>query len=382
MDLGLARIGSWDWDPATRTLHTSATCRRLLHLPQSDVTAADVAAVVHPEDLPRLLSTAEDCLRGEAECRVEFRVRRDAGWDWVEAAGRRLRRAGEPVGHLVGILVDVTERRLAEGERELWQRRTGDALAELERTTHRMGRLLKTASHDLRTPLNAVLGWCHILGSEADRPEQVRHVVEVIERNAWALAHIVDGMAEQARTLGDAPGTLVHTPGPPAEAAGRPAEAPPLSSHQLAGLRVLLVDDDRDSREFVRHVLLRAGATVDDAATCAEGLELFARNRPDVVVSDIDLPDRDGYSLLRLLRAHGRGRSVPAVAVTALTRSADAEAALNAGFAAHLSKPVRPDDLCAAVGRVAATPTGAPHPQAAPEDMVPPGRRTPWSSSR
>jgi CheY-like chemotaxis protein len=367
-DLGLARIGTWHWDPHTGALRTSATCRHLLDLPAGDVTAASVGALIHPDDLPRLLSVAGDCLHGGAACRAQFRVRRGAGWRWMEVAGRRLRRRDEATGHLAGILVDVTEGKQAEDDREFWRRRTREALAELDRTMRSTGDLLRGASHDLRTPLNAILGWCHILASQADRPDQVRHVVEVIDRNARALARIVDGMSVHA------PGSVAASGGDSrSEPASTPRMAPPASPRQLAGVRVLVVDDDRDSREFVRRVLLHAGADVEDVATCAQGLAVFARNPPDVVVSDIDLPDDSGYRLVGLLRARSPGRTVQAVAVTALARPSDAKAALDAGFQAHLAKPVRPADLCAAIGRLAASAPGRAGTQAAPDDVVPPG---------
>jgi len=373
LDLGLAGVGSWEWDPHSGAFSLSPTCRRLLQLPHTHVAIADLSELIHPDDVPRLLSLAGDCLRGEAEVRTEFRVRDDGGWRWIEAAGRRLRRAAEPAGHVVGIAVDVTRRKHAEAERELWQGRTQEALARLEQTAHRTGDLLQVTGHDLRTPLNAVLGWCHILARQSDRSDLVRDVVEVIERNAWALARIIDGMAKRAHGLVEVP----DAGGQQAAATAPTAEAPPLAAERLQGVRVLVVDDDRDNREWVRQILVQEGADVDAAATCAEGLDLYGRNRPDVIVSDIDLPDQDGYSLLRLLRAHGGGRSVPAVAVTALTRSADARAAFDAGFQAHMAKPVRPGELCAAIRRLASASAGGGRDQAGPDGAAAPARRTP-----
>jgi signal transduction histidine kinase/CheY-like chemotaxis protein len=117
---------------------------------------------------------------------------------------------------------------------------------------------------------------------------------------------------------------------------------------EIVGLRLLVVDDEEDTRELLRAILERCGATVETASNADEGVALFQRMRPDVVVSDIGMPGEDGYSLIRRLRAlpDDAGRT-PAVALTAFARGEDRTRALMAGFKAHVPKPVDPRELVA-----------------------------------
>lgn len=142
---------------------------------------------------------------------------------------------------------------------------------------------------------------------------------------------------------------------PPVEHDAPQASEPPWSvRRELDGVRVLLVDDDGDTRELLRIVLQRYGAEVDDAASADEALERLCRRVPDVLISDISMPGQDGYSLIRKLRAlpEAAGGRVPALALTALARQDDMERALQEGFQMHLTKPIRPPVLSAAVARV------------------------------
>jgi CheY-like chemotaxis protein len=116
------------------------------------------------------------------------------------------------------------------------------------------------------------------------------------------------------------------------------------------GMRVLLVEDDRDARELLQFVLERCGAEVMAAGSVGEALEMIDRRRPSVVVSDIAMPGGDGYELIERIRA--RGLSIPAVALTAFSRPHDRERALSAGFQAHLTKPVEVDVFCRTVAKV------------------------------
>jgi PAS domain S-box-containing protein len=123
----------------------------------------------------------------------------------------------------------------------------------------------------------------------------------------------------------------------------------------LAGLRVLVVDDEADARELIRHVLAACDANVLTASSAAEAVAIVESDRPHVLVSDIGMPDVDGYELLKTIRALGpaRGGSLPAIALTAFARSEDRTRALRAGFLVHVSKPVEPAELVATVASVA-----------------------------
>ncbi len=116
---------------------------------------------------------------------------------------------------------------------------------------------------------------------------------------------------------------------------------------KLDGLRVLIVDDDISTREAISIYLRSFGAEVQDVESAKAALNTFPVFKPDVLVSDIAMPAQDGYSLIREVRALPRqsGRDVPAVAVTAFANAEDARHALNAGFQAHMAKPVEPNEL-------------------------------------
>jgi signal transduction histidine kinase/CheY-like chemotaxis protein len=123
----------------------------------------------------------------------------------------------------------------------------------------------------------------------------------------------------------------------------------------LAGVRVLLVDDEADARDLLTAVLVQSGAEVVATASAAEALDALARTRAHVLVSDISMPDEDGYALLSRVRALGldRGAQLPAVALTAYAREEDRTRALAVGFQVHVPKPVEPAELVEVVARLA-----------------------------
>jgi PAS domain S-box-containing protein len=137
-----------------------------------------------------------------------------------------------------------------------------------------------------------------------------------------------------------------------------PRAAPaPLSSFvmpNLAGLRVLVVDDEPDARDLVRHVLAECGALVTTCPDAHEALATLERQSFDVILSDIGMPEVDGYEFLRRARLvlQNTERRIPAVALTAFARSEDRTRALQAGFLVHVSKPVEPSELAATVASV------------------------------
>ena len=131
---------------------------------------------------------------------------------------------------------------------------------------------------------------------------------------------------------------------PPAEAA-LPSAAP--IAHRLDATRVLVVEDDDDARQLVRLTLERAGASVEAVASARDARREMSLAMADVLVSDVRMPDEDGYSLIRSLRR--AGIATPAIALTAYARQEDADDALAAGFQLHLPKPVDEGQLIDAV---------------------------------
>jgi signal transduction histidine kinase/CheY-like chemotaxis protein len=138
-----------------------------------------------------------------------------------------------------------------------------------------------------------------------------------------------------------------------------PTSPPPPSDlpcpPELDGLHLLLVDDEPDTRDMLRLMLEGCGAQVRLAGSVAEGLRLFEAEPPDVLVSDIGMPEENGYDLIRKIRAlpPAAGGDTPAVALTAYARSEDRTRALIAGFTNHVAKPVEPLELLAVIASMA-----------------------------
>jgi signal transduction histidine kinase/ActR/RegA family two-component response regulator len=124
----------------------------------------------------------------------------------------------------------------------------------------------------------------------------------------------------------------------------------------LTGIRVLVVEDDDDSRGVVEKVLETRGAIVKTVSSAPEALDILAQERIDMLLSDIEMPGKDGYQLIEELRQRPpqEGGSVPAAALTAYARSEDRVRALSAGFQLHLVKPVQPSELVSVVASLAA----------------------------
>jgi PAS domain S-box-containing protein len=177
----------------------------------------------------------------------------------------------------------------------------------------------------------------------------VRHLVELHRGTVTAES---EGRGRGARFIVRLP--MAEPPSEEAQPVARERKDPDLQRkvHQsLQGVRVLVVDDEADTRELVRTTLTQYGATVETASRVAEALARFGECSPDVVVADIGMPGEDGYSLVRRIRQlpPEQGGLVPAIALTAYARRQDREKALEAGFTEHLPKPVEPSELAWAV---------------------------------
>jgi PAS domain S-box-containing protein len=120
---------------------------------------------------------------------------------------------------------------------------------------------------------------------------------------------------------------------------------------ELDGLHVLVVDDEQDTRDLVRTLLELCGARIRTAGSVADALRMFEAQRPDVLVSDIGMPEQDGYALIQQIRklSPEAGGDISAIALTAYARTQDRTRALLAGFSNHVAKPVEPLELLAVV---------------------------------
>lgn len=135
------------------------------------------------------------------------------------------------------------------------------------------------------------------------------------------------------------------------ESSGRLSSAMSVNPH-LEGVHALIVEDDPDGNELITTILQRYGARVTSVGTAAAALDALDEHQPDILVSDIGLPDTDGIELIKLVRKRAFAASMPAIALTAYASRQDAAKAVGAGFDAHVAKPVQPGTLGSTVARL------------------------------
>jgi len=123
---------------------------------------------------------------------------------------------------------------------------------------------------------------------------------------------------------------------------------------KLRDARILVVEDDSDTREIVQFILEQSGAAVVAVGSVTKALETYMEIEPDVVIADIAMPDYNGFALIAQIREEDSklGRTTPAIALTAFTSAADQERALSAGFQEYMSKPFDPGELIATVSKL------------------------------
>ncbi|QDT75125.1 hybrid sensor histidine kinase/response regulator [Lacipirellula limnantheis] len=511
-----ANIGVWTCPlPFDRLLWDDAVKSHFHLPPDAEVTIDLFYDRLHPDDRQRTRQAIEASIVARTAYDVDYRTVSPDGSQtkWIRAMGRGFYDdAGDPV-RFDGITIDVTERKMAELDRERLLDSERAARNELERANQMKDEFLATLSHELRNPLNAILGWAQILRSNALPPAETAEGIEVIERNARAQAQIIEDLLDMSRIISgkvrldvqrvDLAAVIraaIETIKPAADAKGirlravldplvgpvsgdpnrlqqvfwnllsnavkftprggavqillerinshlevsvidsgegidpeflphvfdrfRQADASTTRKHgglglglaivrqlvelhggrvhaksaglgagatfvvhlpmtvvvpdcdrpnrrrhpaasaiptsaescaEIAGVTVVVVDDEPDARGLLRRLLEDCDAIVFDAANAADALELVQAKRPDVLVSDIGMPGEDGYSLIRRLRQlpYDQGGATPAVALTAYARADDRVNVVLAGFQHHLSKPVEPAELIAIIASLA-----------------------------
>lgn len=173
------------------------------------------------------------------------------------------------------------------------------------------------------------------------------------------VRHLVElhGGTVQADSPGDQQGTTFTVKIPLSETAkeqsfdSEHSFFAPAQNNSLLGIRVLVVDDESDMRDVIAFSLERSGSEVFAVETAAKALEALARFQPDILVSDIGMPEMDGYMLIQKIRAlpPEQGGQIKAIALTAYAAEFDQSQALQAGFHQHLAKPVEPEVLVRAI---------------------------------
>lgn len=511
-----ANVGVWYCPLPFAALNWDETVKSHFHLPpDADVTIDVFFERLHPEDRLPVQAAIERSIASGEPYSIDYRTVSPCGnhLKWIRASGRAFYNGHGVPSRFDGITIDVTDRKLAEVERERLLDAERAARGEVERASRMKDEFLATLSHELRNPLNAILGWAQLLNAGELPAADVAEGIEVIERNARAQAQIIEDLLDMSRIISgkirldvqrvdlatvvrnsietikpaaDAKGIRLrsildplaspvsgdpnrlqqvfwnllsnavkftprngviqvllervnshleisvidsgegidpeflphvfdrfrqadatttrrhgglglglaivrqlvelhggsvraHSAGPGAGSTfvvslpltairpdpesvvhrRHPTTAPAPSSAEacveIAGLKIVVVDDEPDARGLLRRLLEDCDAEVFAAASANEAIELVKKHRPDVLVSDIGMPGEDGYSLIRRLRQlpADEGGATPAVALTAYARADDRVNVVLAGFQHHLSKPVEPAELIAIVASLA-----------------------------
>ena len=177
----------------------------------------------------------------------------------------------------------------------------------------------------------------------------VRHLVEL---HGGTVSAQSDGVNKGATFSATFP--LIADRAEPV-AVAHSGEVSSLDGHSLQGLRVLLVDDEPEARQIISTVITRTGAEVKACESASEALAKLAEWKPDVILSDIAMPDEDGYSFINKVRSLPRenGGETPAAALTAYARDIDRRQALAAGYQMHIAKPIGAGQLVSMIARLA-----------------------------
>ncbi|WP_138506502.1 ATP-binding protein [Nostoc sp. PA-18-2419] len=459
---------------------------------------------VHPEDLQYCLNTYANAFDARQRLEMEYRLRRfDGEYRWIFDVGvPRFTPEGDFLGY-IGSCIDISERKAAESERDRLLQLEQAARTEAERANRIKDEFLAVLSHELRSPLNPILGWANLLLTREFDQAALKKAIATIERNAKLQAQLIEDLLDVSRILQGKlglnmlPVNLVFVIDAALETVRLAAEAKniqiqkildasveqilgdssrlqqviwnllsnavkftpeggkieiqlqridnhaeifvsdtgkgigseflpyvfeyfrqadstttrkfgglglglaivrhlvelhggtiwaeslgegqgasftlrlPIIKKDLAvkqdinttdldacpaieiltGIQILVVDDDVDTREFHTFVLEQAGANVTSVSSALEALEALAQSKPDILVSDIGMPQTDGYMLMRQVRAlqAEQGTQIVAIALTAYAGEINQQLALESGFQKHISKPVEPEELIMAI---------------------------------
>jgi PAS domain S-box-containing protein len=277
----------------------------------ADAQAYGWSRVVHPEDLARWLDTCVRAFDTRAPYEIEYRMRRhDGSYRWVLERGAPREAHGGFAGYL-GVCLEVHDRKCTAAASEAALERERRLRAATEQASHAKDRLFANVLAELHSPTAAIGAWAACLRQELPIESRAAEAVDAIESAAHTQARVIDNLHEFAAC------------GAPL---GRPLDAP-----LLAGVRVLVVEEDTQAREVLLRVLRMAGAEACAVADPAHALSALEDWHPDVLLSDAGVGD-DGYVLLRARPAPQRG--------------------IAPGYDAQLAKPVQPVALLATVARL------------------------------
>ena len=496
-----AEIGLWYWDLKSGNIYATPKCNELFDIPAYDRLTYDrLIQAVHPEDRDVITESLRKAHVNGTRYSEEFRIQcSDGRVEWLTAEGKSfLDQNGEPE-KMTAVVRKITEQKVADEELTLVYDREKRARDEAEEANRAKDFFLAFVSHELRSPLNAILGWSKILLSRNVDEETRRNALETIEKSARSQTKLINDLVDSARvasgkiSLEFRPTNLYEvvkvsfiSQKPAADARGitleftsdrsdimifgdanrlqqvfvnlisnaikftgeggrisvdiitsgqsaqvrvsdtgrgiapeampnlfrqfsqvepshdiskgglglglsivkilvgkhggtvvaesegigkgsaftitlplRAIEMPPVTipteasmsgERQLKGLRILVVEDDNDSREVLQLFLEQTGAIVESVPSAKEAMNVFKRppaSLPDVIISDLAMPEEDGYSLISRIRQlpPEKGGQIPALALSAFATAESKQRALDVGFDHYCTKPFEPDQL-------------------------------------
>ncbi|MBD2196139.1 MULTISPECIES: PAS domain-containing protein [Calothrix] len=502
MAIESAQLGTWDLNISTNQLIWDVGCKAMFGLPPEAETSLEVFfAGLHPDDRDRLEQIVQAAFNPATggQYDVEYRTIgiNDGIERWIRAKGQTyFDAAGHPL-RFIGTVLDITEQKCAEAQREKLLQQEQAAREAAERANRIKDEFLAVLSHELRSPLNPILGWTKLLQSRKLDESKTVEALATIERNVKLQTQLIDDLLDVAKILrgklslnltsvnlsfiitaaidtvktaaiaksitihpvlpniGQVPGDAArlqqiiwnllsnaikftpnggrvdiklqkvsdraeiivkdtgkgispdflphlfesfrqedasitrkygglglglaivrqlveaHGGAIAADSPGiglgatftvqlpllnlvpeiQPTEDFFAQKLDLSGIRILAVDDDTDAREFLTVLLTQHGAEVVTVTTAAEVLATLEFFPADILISDIGMPEVDGYTLIQQIRAlpPKKGGQIPAIALTAYARVDDYQRALNSGYHRHLTKPLDPEKLVQAV---------------------------------
>ncbi|MBW4565735.1 MAG: response regulator [Mojavia pulchra JT2-VF2] len=503
-----AELGTWDFNPITGELRWDECCKAMFGIPTDAVVTYDIfLAGLHPDDRDRTDQVVQSALNPASggEYNIEYRTVgiTDGVERWIAAQGKAFFNAAGAAVRFIGTVLNITARKQAETEREQLLKREQAAREAAEAANRIKDEFLAVLSHELRSPLNPIIGWTKLLQTREFDSAGLKKAITTIERNAKLQAQLIEDLLDVSRilqgklNLNMAPVNLapvieaaLETVRLAAEAKdiqiqtildnslgrvlgdsgrlqqviwnllsnavkftpeggkieiqleridtqaqitvsdtgkginpdflpyvfeyfrqadstttrkfgglglglaivrhlielhGGTAGAESLGEGQgaiftvrlplikkdltptkqvnitavntspmasiLTGIQILVVDDDADTRDLHTFLLEEAGASVTAVASATQALQVLAESKPDVLLSDIGMPQTDGYMLMQQVKAllKMQNKQIPAIALTAYAGESNQQQALESGFQKHLSKPIEPEELVMAI---------------------------------
>jgi PAS domain S-box-containing protein len=508
------RSGLWDWDITHNSAHVSEEYINLFGLDPStkEITYELWLSRLHPNDRISANKAVSHTIQQQQEqYEDDFRIIHPDGIRWLAATGQVFYDAAGNAIRMVGNVQDITDRKQAEIERDRLLQLEQAARAEAERANRIKDEFLAVLSHELRSPLNPILGWTKLLQTRKFDETKTAEALATIERNAKLQTQLIDDLLDVAKILrgklsidatpvnlafviesaidtvntaaiaksiklhpvlpnigqisgdsnrlqqivwnllsnaikftpkegqveirlervGDQAQIIVSDTGKginheflpyifesfrqedvsvtrkygglglglaivrqlveahggtitadsPGEGLGatftvqlpllnvepeiKQTDKLPQPALELMGIKVLTVDDDPDARELLTVLLAEYGAQVLTVTSATEVLANLESFQPDVLVSDIGMPEVDGYSLIQQIRAltPEKGGKIPAIALTAYARIEDSQLVISSGYQLHVTKPLDPEELVQAVVALAHSKLNHPIPE-------------------